>query len=277
MPIPAYGDVGKAVKDLLQGSPKSGAFQLDHKATYSGTTSSGVAFTLTAVKKGDKIDPTLKAAYSKKGYSADATYDGSSKITVNTTVSDLLIPNLKASGSVVLPDPNTAKLGLEYTFPYLTTKATVALTSKPAVDVVASTGVKDFVVGVECGYDTAKNGFTKYNCAVGYHAPDHQIAVSVLDKLQTVKVGYAHNVNKTTKVGAEVVRKLASGDTTINLGYQRSLASGALAKFKIDNTGLLSALYETKLNSGEKVAGAIQLQATDLSKPPKYGFAIDLA
>lgn len=95
--------------------------------------------------------------------------------------------------------------------------------------------------------------------------------------LQTVKVGYAHNVSSSTRVGAELVRKLASGDTTVQLGYAKTLPSGALAKLRLDNTGLLSALYETKLTTGEKVAGAIQLQATDLSKPAKYGFAIDLA
>jgi voltage-dependent anion channel protein 2 len=78
------------------------------------------------------------------------------------------------------------------------------------------------------------------------------------------------------QVGAEAVRKISSGDTTISLGYSKVLPSGALGKFKIDNTGVLAALYETKLTSGEKVAGAIQLQATDLSKPVKYGFALDL-
>lgn len=117
----------------------------------------------------------------------------------------------------------------------------------------------------------------KYNVAVGYHAADFQLYVSVLDKLQTVKVGYAHNVNSSVKVGAEVQRKLSSGETNVTLAYSKALTSGALAKVKIDNTGVLSALYETKLNSGEKVTGSLQLQATDLSKPAKYGFAVDLS
>lgn len=276
-PIPAYADIGKAVGDLLKGSPKSGAFQLDNKVTYSGATSSGLNVTITAVTKGDKVEPTLKAAYAKHGYSADISFDGSSKIAVNSSVADTLLPGLKLSGSVSLPDPNTAKASLEYKFPYLSTKATVALTSKPVVDVVASTGYKDVLVGVEAGFDTAKSAVNKYNVAVGYHAPDFQLVVSVLDKLQTVKVGYAHNVNSSVKVGAEVQRKLASGETNVNLAYSKALPTGALAKLKIDNTGVLSALYETKLNSGEKVTGSLQLQATDLSKPVKYGFAVDLS
>ena len=99
----------------------------------------------------------------------------------------------------------------------------------------------------------------------------------VLDKLGTVKVGYAHNVNSSTKVGAEVVRKLATGDTSVTLGYSKALTSGALAKLKVDNMGILTALYETKLTTGEKIGGSFQLQATDLSKPVKYGFAVDLS
>ncbi len=46
---------------------------------------------------------------------------------------------------------------------------------------------------------------------------------------------------------------------------------------QLDGSGLLSALYETRLASGEKVTGSLQLQATDLSKPIKYGFAAELA
>lgn len=46
---------------------------------------------------------------------------------------------------------------------------------------------------------------------------------------------------------------------------------------QLDNTGTLSAMYETKLASGEKLAGSCQLKATDLSAPVKYGFAVDLS
>ena len=35
--------------------------------------------------------------------------------------------------------------------------------------------------------------------------------------------------------------------------------------------------YETKLSSGEKVSSSLQLHATDLSKPVKYGFSVDLS
>ncbi len=37
------------------------------------------------------------------------------------------------------------------------------------------------------------------------------------------------------------------------------------------------ACVQTKLASGEKVSSSVQLKATDLSKPLKYGFSLDLA
>lgn len=163
-PIPAYADIGKAVGDLLKGSSKSGAYQLDNKVSYTGTTASGLNVTITGVAKGDKVDSTLKAVYSKKGYSADISYDGSAKVALNSSVADALLPGLKLSGAVALPDLNSAKATVEYSFPYLSTKATVALTNKPVVDVVASTGYDNFVVGVEAGFDTAKSSVGSETC-----------------------------------------------------------------------------------------------------------------
>mmetsp|Transcript_38711 Transcript_38711/g.86097 ORF Transcript_38711/g.86097 Transcript_38711/m.86097 type:complete len:277 (+) Transcript_38711:122-952(+) len=275
MPTPAYSDIGKANKELLSGTAKAGAFQFDPKLSFTSTTSNGVSFAVNATKKGDKVDGTLKVSYAHKKYSADATVDPAGKVAVTASLSDLA-PGLKFSGSAVLPDPTSAKVGLDYSFPYLTLKSSVALTSAPLVDVSASTGYKNFLLGGETAYDTAKSTVSKYNVGIGYHAADFQVAAFLTDKASTAKLVYAHNVTKSQVVGAEVVRKLSGGDTTFTLGYSKKLESGALTKVKIDNAGVLAALYETKLSTGEKVAGALQLQATDLSKPVKYGFSLDL-
>lgn len=111
----------------------------------------------------------------------------------------------------------------------------------------------------------------------GYHAPDFQVAALLADQAKTLKLSYAHNLTATSTVGTEITRKLATSDTTFALAYARKLSNGALTKFKVDGSGLLSVLYETKLATGEKIAGSVQLQATDLSKPVKYGFAVDLS
>ncbi|PNH06790.1 Mitochondrial outer membrane protein porin 6 [Tetrabaena socialis] len=276
MPIVAFGDIGKAAKGLLGGDKATGTFQFDPKLSVSSTTSSGVAFTATATQKGETVAATLKAAYSTKKYSVDAAVDPSGKVTASASISELA-PGVKLSSSAVVPDISTAKLTLDYVMPYAAAKATFGLTATPVVDLSASTGYQAFVLGAETSYDTAKSAVTKYNFALGYHAADFQFAALLSDQLKTLKLSYMHSLTSTSTVGAEVSRKLASGDTAFTLAYARKLTNGALTKFKLDGSGLLSALYETKLATGEKVTGSLQLQATELSKPAKYGFAVDLA
>ena len=114
---------------------------------------------LSAVSKSGKVEPVLKAAYaSKKGYSADITLDAAGKVATSTSLTDVLLPGLTVSASAVLPDPSSATVACNYSLPYLNTKVVLGnLSAKPVVDVTASTGYKDVVVGVETGFDTAKN------------------------------------------------------------------------------------------------------------------------
>lgn len=230
---------------------------------------------MSAVKKGDRIEPALKVAYATKSYSADATCDTSDKILVNTSLSEVA-PGLKLGASVTLPDPTSGKLNAEYSMPYLNLKTSVSLTSAPTVDLSATTGYQSFVLGGEAGYSTAKADLTKWNFGIAYNAPDYQAAALLTDKASAVKLMYAHNVTPKVSVGAEIAKKLAGGDTVFAVGYSRRLSTGALAKVKVENSGLVSALYETKLATGEKVTGSLQLLATDTTKPVKYGFALDL-
>ncbi|KXZ46183.1 hypothetical protein GPECTOR_46g252 [Gonium pectorale] len=275
MPV-AFADIGKAAKGFLGGDKPTGSFQFDPKLSVSSTTSSGVKIDISAVQKAEKVDATLKAAYSTKKYSVDVSVDPSNKVQATASVNEVA-PGIKLTTSAVVLDPSTAKLTLDYSMPYLALKSTLGLTATPVVDVAASTGYQNVVLGGEASYDTAKSALTKYNFAVGYHAADFQIAALLADQLKTLKLSYYHNLTSTSSVGAEVTRKLADSSTAVALAYGRKLSNGALTKFKLEGSGVLSALYETKLATGEKVAGSLQLQATDLSKPVKYGFAVDLA
>ena len=56
------------------------------------------------------------------------------------------------------------------------------------------------------------------------------------------------------------------------------LDNGALLKTKIDHKGMLSALYEQRLSTGEKFVLSSQLDTLNIGgKAPKVGFALDLA
>jgi voltage-dependent anion channel protein 2 len=149
-------------KDLLLGTAKGGAFSLDNKLSFASSTANGVSFNVSATQKADRVDSTLKVAYSHAKYSADASFDPAGKVSVSSSVSDVA-PGLKLTGSMVLPDPASAKAGLEYAFPYLSLKSTVSLSSTPVVDASATTGYKNVLVGGEAAFDSAKSAVTKYN------------------------------------------------------------------------------------------------------------------
>jgi hypothetical protein len=58
----------------------------------------------------------------------------------------------------------------------------------------------------------------------------------------------------------------------------RRLDNGALLKTKVDHNGILSALYEQRLATGEKFVLSTQLDTLNVGgKAPKVGFALDLA
>jgi voltage-dependent anion channel protein 2 len=139
MGVISYADIGKAPKDLLTGARGSGVFQFDPKITVATTTSTGVTFTATAVQKAEKVDATLKAAYSGKGYSLDAMVDPSAKINVNGTLSGVA-PGVKLSVSALLPDPSSGKLSCEYSNPYVHLKSTVGMKASPVLDLLVATG-----------------------------------------------------------------------------------------------------------------------------------------
>jgi voltage-dependent anion channel protein 2 len=277
MPIPTFLDVGKATKELLQGSRADGIFQYDQKLTITSKTSDGLTLTVTAAKKGDKLSPSIRAAYNAcSHFSADATVTTSDKIHSNLTFPKLA-PGLKVTTSILFPDVESAKVAVEYNNPYANVKTAVGLTSAPKLDAAATTGYKNWIVGGDVSYCSKSAAITKYSGVVAYHAGDYQVAATLLDKASTVKASLYHSFAPGKAWGAEITRQLSGSDTSLALGYSQKLASGNLFKAKVDNTGVAAFLYGTKLASGEKLEASVQIDATDLTKPVKTGLAVNIS
>lgn len=120
----------------------------------------------------------------------------------------------------------------------------IGLNSAPRVDLAATTGVRDGALGASATYDAAKGAVTAWSLGSSLTRPDYQASCLLTDAGKTVKLGYAHNVDAATVAGAEVTRSLESDETVFALGYGKRLASGALAKVRLESTGLTSLLYE---------------------------------
>lgn len=272
----AVADIGKQVREILYGT-RDGVFQYDQKFSYATKTADGVALTLAAIRKDDKADLSLRSVYNYGNYGLTAVFNTSDKVNVLATI-DKVAPGVKVSLSATLPDTQSGKLLVDYVNQQIHVKSSVGLTTSPKVTVSAASGYKNLVFGAEAAYDTAKSEVSNYGFALGVHAGDSQLAVHLQDKLETMKLVAAHNVSKDKSLAAEITRPVAGGDVTFNLGIARRLDNGALVKTKVDHKGMLSALYEQRLTTGEKFVLSTQLDTLNIGgKAPKVGFALDLA
>eukprot|EP01024_Parvocaulis_polyphysoides_P038476 TRINITY_DN3455_c0_g3_i1.p1 TRINITY_DN3455_c0_g3~~TRINITY_DN3455_c0_g3_i1.p1 ORF type:complete len:274 (+),score=46.86 TRINITY_DN3455_c0_g3_i1:156-977(+) len=268
--IPGYADFGKSSKDVL-----SKTFQFDQKLTLSGKSSDGVSFNINGVNKGSQVTAETKAAYKYQKTSVDVTATSAGQLKTNVSYADLA-PGLKVGLNGMLPDLNSAKLSLDYSMQHLNLKGSLGLSSTPKIEVAASTGYQGFVVGGDIGYDSAKQILSKWSAAVGYVASEWSGTVMLTDKGNAIKAQFAQNMSPTSIAAAEVQQTLSSSTTTFTVGYQTKLSSGALAKIKLNNMGVMAMLYEHTIQPGTKVSACYQLDVTNLDQPPKYGVAVDL-
>ncbi|KAL6774462.1 VDAC1 [Auxenochlorella protothecoides x Auxenochlorella symbiontica] len=271
--IPAFGELGRTAKDLLYGS-RDGVFQFDRVVSISSTTSDGVDFGLKALSKGDRLDIDLKSVYVAPRYTLVSSITRDGKLAAAVTYKDLA-PGLTLGLSGTVPELETAKVAVDYSLPHLTLKSVVSLASSPKVDLAATTGYEGVTLGASGTFDASKSALTRWTAGVGYTAPDYQLTALLTDT-NALSVLLAHRVAADTTIGAEVSRDLGSSATSFAIGSSRRLAGGALTKAKLENSGILSLLYEQELQPKTKVALSTQLNALDLNAPPKFGVGFDV-
>eukprot|EP01024_Parvocaulis_polyphysoides_P073212 TRINITY_DN9404_c0_g1_i1.p1 TRINITY_DN9404_c0_g1~~TRINITY_DN9404_c0_g1_i1.p1 ORF type:complete len:274 (+),score=21.12 TRINITY_DN9404_c0_g1_i1:52-873(+) len=269
--IPAYNDFGKQTKDVV-----GSKFQFDQKLILSGKSFDGVSFNINSVNKGDQVTAEAKGSYKAKNVSFDTTVTSAGQAKTSISHSNLT-PGLKLSLSGTVPDINSATLNVDYAQQYFNLKTSLGLTSTPKMEVSLATGYQGFLVGSDIGYDTAKQAVSKWSVALGYAVSDWSGTVMLTDKGDAIKAQVAHKMSPTSTAAAEVQQTLSTSNTTFTVGYQTKLPSGALAKVKLNNMGIMAMLYEHNISSGAKVAACYEVDVTDLDKAPRYGFSVDLS
>jgi voltage-dependent anion channel protein 2 len=274
--VPAFGDIGKATKELLYGD-RDGVFIFEKQAKITTKTADGVEFGLTSKFKDSKVEQEVSASFKADKYALKASVNPAGKIVTTLTLTNP-VPNLTLGISGALPDQSSGKLTLDYAVPNLTLKSSTTLTSNPVVNVAASTGYKGGVFGVSGVYDSKSASVSSWEAAAGYTSLDYQVAAS-LNNSDLAKLAYTHNLDRSASVGAEVSKKVtdsAESPTKFTVGYAKRLQGGGLAKARLDNAGIAALLYSAEVQPNTKVTHAVQFDVTNPNTPPKYGFALDL-
>lgn len=125
-----------------------------------------------------------------------------------------------------------------------------------------------FVVGGEVGYDVQKATITKYSAAVGYTTPLYNAAITATNSLSVFSAAYYQKVNPAVEAGAKATWDSKSGSNVgLELAAKYKLDPASFAKVrdfssyqdpdptdhtqaKINNLGIASLAYNTKVNSG---------------------------
>jgi hypothetical protein len=65
---------------------------------------------------------------------------------------------------------------LDYSVPHLTTKTVIGLSTSPTIQISASTGTKNTIIGVD-GVYCVSNGLSKWSVGAGYFDSDYSVSV----------------------------------------------------------------------------------------------------
>lgn len=225
--------------------------------------------TLSGAKKGSGVSGDIKGSFARNGVTVDTSVTSDSK--VSTTLNFDIAKGIKGSLSGSIPDKASGKLSLSLKQPHVAIKSSVGLNTAPKVDASVCTGMSNAVIGADVGYDTAKSALTKYNFGAGLDAGDVAVAVFLLDKGDTVKASYNHKMGGGASVGAEVLRKLSKSETTFTVGGMARLDGGATAKWKVDNHGTFSTLYQLEVRPKTVATLSAQFDMKTLDKNAKVG------
>ncbi|KAK2426377.1 Voltage-dependent anion-selective channel protein 2 [Trifolium repens] len=267
-----YSDIGKKAKDLLTKDYNS-----DQKLTVSSYSTTGVALTSTAVKKGGLSTGDVAAVYKYKNTLIDVKLDTASIINTTLTFTDLF-PSTKTIASFKLPDYSSGKLEIQYFHPHATLTSVAALKQNPIVDVSATVGTPTVAFGAEAGYDTKSGSFTKYNTGISFTRLDSVASVIIGDKCDSIKVTYLHHLDQLKKSAAviDVTRKFSSNQNTITVGGSFAVDPLTQVKARFNNYGKLGGLLQHEIfpKSVLTISGEVDTKALD--KNPKFGLAIAL-
>ncbi|KAF2256441.1 hypothetical protein BU26DRAFT_412967 [Trematosphaeria pertusa] len=255
VPPPAFSDIAKASNDLINKDfyhAAAAALEVKLKAP------NGVNFTAKGTSAHD--GPVTSSLEGKKalsnGISITQSWNTANLLATKVELNDTFANGLKAE---VLSNFNPAagnkgqKLNLYFKQPNFHTRVFADLQASGAVSAIADAVLshEGFLVGGEVGYDVQKAAVTKYSAAVGYTTPAYNAAITATNSLSVFSAAYYQKVNSAVEAGARATWDSKQGNTVgLELAAKYKIDPASFAKAKINNLGIASLAYNTKVNSG---------------------------
>ncbi|KAF1358825.1 mitochondrial porin-like protein [Lizonia empirigonia] len=254
-PPPAFGDIAKASNDLINKDfyhTAAAALEVKLKAP------NGVNFTAKGVSP--HSGPVASSLEGKKalsnGISITQSWNTANVLATKVELNDTFASGLKTE---VLSNFSPAagnkgqKVNFHFKQPNFHGRVFADYSAAGAIGALADAVVshEGFVVGGEVGYDVQKATVTKYSAAVGYTTPLYNAAITATNSLSVFSAAYYQKVNPAVEAGAKATWDSKSGSNVgLELAAKYKLDPASFAKAKINNLGIASLAYNTKVNSG---------------------------
>ncbi|KAF2677277.1 hypothetical protein K458DRAFT_424137 [Lentithecium fluviatile CBS 122367] len=254
-PPPAFSDIAKPSNDLINKDfyhAAAAALEVKLKAP------NGVNFTAKGTSAHDGAFPLSlegKKALAN-GISITQSWNTANLLATKVELNDTITSGLKTEFLSNF-NPNAGNKGQKANFFFKQNnfhgRVFADHQASGAVSAVADAVLshEGFLVGGEVGYDVQKAAITKYSAAVGYTTPVYNAAITATNSLSIFSAAYYQKVNSAVEAGARATWDAKSNSAVgLELAAKYKIDPASFAKAKINNTGIASLAYNTKVNSG---------------------------
>jgi len=280
MAPPVYGDLGKQGRDVFGKGYHFGVLKLECKSK----TATGVEITAggnNALESG-KVAGNLETKYKIKEHGLTFTEKWNTDNTLNTEVAleDKVAKGLKLVLNTTFA-PQTGKKSGVLKSTYKTDGVSVNLDSTldlggPVVNGAGVASYKNWLVGYQMSFDTAKSKLTKNNFAVGFTNPDFILHTYANDGAEFGGSLY-HKIKPDLEGAVDLAWSAGSNTTRFGIGCKYALEKDAAIRAKVNNSSQIGLGYQQKIRDGITLTLSTLIDGKNFNQGGhKVGLALEL-
>jgi len=272
-----FADIGKFTRDLLDKEYNFGQTKVELKST----THSGVTFTTTLDRNNHDgaLKGELKGKFEHKetGVTFTETYNTNNDLNLKAETEPADGVKLELDTSF---NPYSAKKEVKAGFSYkndvLRTTTKVNVLESPTLTSDLTLGTQGFIVGGQVVADVAQKSLKNFNLGLGYSDKDYALSLNANKSFNQFVLGYYHNVNSSTSVGATAVWGFGDKSLLIQFGGSYKVDRDTTFKAKVDSSGRVGLGYAQRIRQDTKATFGLLIDTRNLDQNAhKLGFALN--
>lgn len=280
MAPPAYGDLGKASKDLFSKHYHFGLVKLDLKTK----TPSGVEFVVNGLNENDtgRIAAFLETKYNIKshGITLKEKWNTDNILSGEAIADDCLVKGLKLGLSGTFAPQSgkkTGKLTAGYKTLFINLNGDIDLDYAGATIHGSSVfGYQGWLAGMKVSFDPTKNKLSRSNFALGYQQGDVHVH-GHLDDGRDINCSVYQRLNDDLEAGINVAWASSNNMTKFGLGCHYKLDKDSAIRAKVNNVSQIGLGFIHRLRPGINLTLSAQVDAKNFNQGGhKLGLGFDL-